>query len=526
MKRLLSLAILALALSISAYAQGETDAFNLSFNDQLKGTARGVAMGGAFGALGGDATGVAINPAGIGVYRSSEIVTTMGLTNTNAQTNFLGTKSDKDKFSLNFDNFAIVGSYPLYSDKVPVINLGFAFNKIKSFDRKVSATGYKNPFSLTDYITDMANIVGSGNILPDDAYAYSGNWLPILGYDAGLTQYDKNNKNFYSPLHNGEKVNSRFNMRERGHIHSFDFSAGTTISNMLSIGATVSLTNINYRLSSTHSEDFYESGKAGEGFDLHNTLKTTGDGYQIKAGFIFKPVHELRIGFAYHSPTWYKLNDYYYADVEKKFYTEDGINDKGAGTPEGVTGYKLRTPDKWVFSLAGVLGQNAIFSVDYELTNYSNMNLSGRDGDDYYYQGANEYIKEDYKNASTIRFGAEFRVTPQLSARFGYKWQQSPLEKSFKQGLKEVPATGTVPHYTLVGDANYITWGLGYKFKPVTGTNNYFYTDVAFLVKSRKDDLYTFSRMYNDNGETVIDNDPIKLKNRQFSGVFSVGFRF
>lgn len=35
-------------------------------------------MGGAFGALGGDISGIAINPAGIGVYQKSEIVTCNG----------------------------------------------------------------------------------------------------------------------------------------------------------------------------------------------------------------------------------------------------------------------------------------------------------------------------------------------------------------------------------------------------------------------------------------------------------------
>ena len=89
MKRIFTLASLVLTLSASGFAQGEMDAFNLSYND-LTGTARGVAMGGAFGALGGYATGVAINPAGIGVYSSSEIVTTLNFTNRKAETSFLG----------------------------------------------------------------------------------------------------------------------------------------------------------------------------------------------------------------------------------------------------------------------------------------------------------------------------------------------------------------------------------------------------------------------------------------------------
>src|SRR5690554_22480 len=62
------------------YAQGEVDAARFSRED-LHGTARAMSMGGAFGALGGDQTGVSINPAGIAVYRSSEVVGTLNISN-------------------------------------------------------------------------------------------------------------------------------------------------------------------------------------------------------------------------------------------------------------------------------------------------------------------------------------------------------------------------------------------------------------------------------------------------------------
>lgn len=53
-------------------AQSAIDAMRLTQQD-MKGTARFMSMGGAFGALGGDLTTISQNPAGIGVYRSNEI---------------------------------------------------------------------------------------------------------------------------------------------------------------------------------------------------------------------------------------------------------------------------------------------------------------------------------------------------------------------------------------------------------------------------------------------------------------------
>ena len=71
----------------TAFAQSEMDAFRYA-QTELNGTARHMAMGGAFGALGGDISVMNANPAGLAVYRSSEVVTTLSLSSTNAKTNW------------------------------------------------------------------------------------------------------------------------------------------------------------------------------------------------------------------------------------------------------------------------------------------------------------------------------------------------------------------------------------------------------------------------------------------------------
>ena len=118
-------------------AQGEMDAYKFSKND-LTGTARSVSMGGAFGALGGDISGVSINPAGIGIYKNSEIVTTLNFQNTKTQTELNTGKIDDSKFKFTFDNLAFVSVFPLNSDVAPSLNIGFSYNRLKNFDRKYS----------------------------------------------------------------------------------------------------------------------------------------------------------------------------------------------------------------------------------------------------------------------------------------------------------------------------------------------------------------------------------------------------
>ena len=79
MKRKVITVFSALAFCLgTAYSQSMMDAYRY-VQSELSGTARAVSMGGAFGALGGDVSVMNINPAGLAVYRSSEVVTTLSL---------------------------------------------------------------------------------------------------------------------------------------------------------------------------------------------------------------------------------------------------------------------------------------------------------------------------------------------------------------------------------------------------------------------------------------------------------------
>ena len=74
------LALAALCSSSMLFSQGVVDALKYSQQD-IRGTARYMGMAGAFGALGGDITTLSQNPAGIGVYRNSDIAATIDLSN-------------------------------------------------------------------------------------------------------------------------------------------------------------------------------------------------------------------------------------------------------------------------------------------------------------------------------------------------------------------------------------------------------------------------------------------------------------
>ncbi len=536
--------LLALAFSLSlgaSYAQGEMDAYKFSRND-LTGTARSLSMGGAFGSyVGGDISAIAINPAAIGEYNRSEVVTTLNFMNTRMESNLGGNTQTENKFKVRFDNLAFVSTFPLQSDVAPFLNFGFSYNRLKTFDRQYSMGGNTRN-SLSDYMVTRADGWQTSDLsLNSNPQAWRNtDWLPVLGFNSGLiTNRNNSTDRYVSTTRNsgGNRVLTPYSQlfnQERGSINTYDFNLGTTFSDMVSFGFTVSMTDINYRMYSIYSEDFANGNNQGF-FDLENWLRTDGTGWQVKTGLVFKPIHQLRIGVAYHSPTWYHMTDYYAADIQHDISAlrgtatniptdyQPGRVESFDGNGDGITDYRLRTPDKWSFNITGVIGQRAIISADYELTNYrNNMRLHDNNGRALASGDAdpNNLIEQDFRNSSTLRIGAEIRITPLFSGRVGYSWVQSPLVAEFRNNDFEVFTVGSVPHYTLDGDTHYITYGLGYRL------TSHFYTDVAFVMTSQKDDLYTFSRVLDNSGNDIVTPDRISLKTNRFQGLLTLGYRF
>ena len=508
-----------------SYGQGEVEANQFSRGD-LNGTARSVSMGGAFGALGGDLSGVAINPAGIAVYRSSEIAGTAVFTNEKFKVGDIS--NSKNKFNVN--NMGFVGYFPTRNYNVPVVNFGFSYNKVKSFDKEIGAFGSGRGSSLTDYMAFQSDGVNPDILKFDenddtvDPFKSGAPWLSVLGYGSFLINPD--NDNIYSSLlSEGETVNNSLFITESGSIDTYDFTVGTSINNVLNLGVSLSITDINYRLNSQNSEDFAPGN--GSGFDLNNLLATDGNGVGVKLGLIYRPVNAFRLGLSYQSPTWYSMTDRYSASILANVsdYYNDIDEDVETYSAEFRNDYDFKTPDKWTASAAAVLGTNMILSLDYEFSNYKNMKFSEPSGSNYpsdYFAGDNDFISTDFKIASTVRAGLEYRFTPQLSGRLGYAWMQNPYDTDFKNNGGDAVVSGATTAFRMEGDANYFTGGIGYRF------NRNFYADLAIVYKTQEDDLHSYPNVYNDNSpkEFFINSEPYKLTNNSFRGLLTLGYRF
>ncbi|MDH8701606.1 long-subunit fatty acid transport protein [Dysgonomonadaceae bacterium PH5-43] len=510
------LVIAAIVVCGSLFAQGEVEALRSS-KTELQGTARGQAMGGAFGALGGDVTGVMINPAGLGVYRSSEVNITGSLSSVDVNSKIGGLSKDDNKFNANIDNLSYIGYFPLDGDNMRSFNFGFSYNRQKNFNRRYKSMDAGRASSLSDYITTITDGINADILDQGDPY-YDSPWLSALAWQAYIIDPGASDYEYNSILQNGETSDARLNVLEKGQIESYDFSLATNISDNFYIGATLALTDIYYRQDSYYTEKF-----ARGDFALENYHETEGYGFQLRVGAIWSPLDFLRVGVAYSSPTWYSMTDYYKAFADATYYDAGGeyIN-KSAETPSSAfTEYKFHSPYSWTFSIAGILDTKAILSLDYEIKDYRSMNYSFEGiGSSAWEDNENSYIDDDYRVASTLRMGLEYRFTPQFAGRLGFAFVQNPYETTYRDGERETIINGTIPHFTVEGDATYVTTGIGYRFTPN------FYADLAFVYRTQTDKLYYYSSAINSDYDSFVISDPANLKTNSVKGLLTLGYKF
>lgn len=542
MKKLISSILV--SLPILASAQVGIDAFSVSQND-LKGTARYMSMAGAFGALGGDLSAINQNPGGIGVYRSSDVGITLNLDLQSAETSANGVSTEVTQTKFNCNNFGYVGSYRLDSDIMPYINWGFTYNRPVSYNRRYRGEISDLNNSLSNYIAGVTNKAGYNtndlSFMNDyDPYIHSNApWLSIMGYNSYIvnpTTFDLNGygKNFVGLMNAATLGFSEYEVIEKGGVDEFSFNFGGNLSDMLYWGIAFGVSSMEQDRYTYYGEGLTnatvpreddsldENGIASYG--LENWLNTKGNGFNFKFGFILKPINELRIGASIHTPTYWDLTDQifsslnYYVETSDGFVTE-GYEDANAGyTYE--TDYRIYTPWKFSLSAAAVLGTNGLLSFDYERVAYDDMKVKYDNGwsewvEDWDVQSS---IKDTYKAMNVFRVGAELRVTPQLSLRLGYSYQDSPVRKDAYEGRMNIMTAGTTPAYTFEKKTQYYTGGLGYRYKG-------FYTDFAYVHKSRESEYRAFSPEVTSS-VSIVDSPKATIKDNNNQLVWSIGYRF
>lgn len=500
--------------AVAMSAQGIFD-INRYTETPNNGSARYMGMAGAFGALGGDMSAVADNPAAAGIFRSSEIQLT-GKLNVPVSQGSWGTNSLRSKGDYKFDwlsnaSFVLVQKHEEREFGLLSSNFGFSFNRLKSFRRTLSFAGAATESSMTDYMVGITNGFGLSDLKYTTIPAYDPfnndqiPWISVLGYEAALIKNDSTSTNWTSLLNVGETVNPSYFARESGYLDEYAFTYGANINDVAYIGAALSMQVLDYSVDAYYKEKFANKGE----FTLTNILTTKGLGVNFKLGAIVRATDFLRLGVSVHTPTFFaNVTDRFSGRIDYDTDTIDYIK-----TPSGKSTYRYISPFKFQASAAFIIGKRGIVSLDYMLTAYNKMRLlssaSDKTLDIEMFGGENGDIANYSRISHTAKIGGEFRASDQFSLRAGFAFSTPSLAENTP---KIVPMNTVRTDMEYVNDRGsmYGSFGLGYRFQ------NGFSIDFAYVYRQKRE----LFRPFDSTAEAA------KIKTHYNVGVFTLAYRF
>lgn len=458
MKRLYFSIIIILTSISTTIGQNDMDALRYS---QLYygGTARSTAIGGAFGALGADFSSLSINPAGIGLYKISEFTFTPSFYIGRTNSDFLSSPKREDyKYNFNMGNLGFVYTFfkrgNLFSGNGwKAAQFGFGINRLNNFNNRMIMEGYNAGSSMLQQFAQNA----SGN-KPNNLSEFDSR----LAYDAYLIN-PTGDSTTYTAVANGN-VTQRKTVATNGSINEVVMSLGGNYSDKLYIGATLGFPFIRYFEQSTYKEiDTENKINNFNSFTLYDDLATTGAGINFKFGMIYRPVDLVRLGVAFHTPTYYySMQDEY----SRKIESDMGNQGKhSVNSPKGLYEYELTTPVRVIGSLAFVIGEYGLISADYEFMDFAESRLRS---DNYDFYEENNKIQGKYTSAANIRLGTEWRLDP-ITFRAGYGIYGSPYSTSVNND----------------GERKVMSFGMGFREKT-------FYMDMAYSYSKQTENYYFY----------------------------------
>jgi hypothetical protein len=439
MKKLLSIIIS--GLSFSALQAQETtaeDALRYAV-ENLTGSARFRGMSGAFGAVGGDLSAINQNPAG-SIFFNNNFATFSGSSyNSKNISRYFGTTRTENDNSLDLNQAGVVF---VFKDNNPKndwkkFTVAFNYENNNNFDNTIYSAGI-NPYNSIDkYFLRFANgLPQEGGITLqtlENAYFENLNFIDqqaFLGYQAYMFNPVTNDPQNSAYVSNVPTANDYFHDNytiSTGYDGKFTANFATAYQDKLFLGI-----NLNYHytdiIKTTSVYEAYNTTDASSGLQsvqFDTETHTFGNGFSFSLGAIAKATESFRLGIAYQSPTWYRLED------EQRQAVIADCPDCATQNPiffnPGVTmvyePYTIQTPGKWTGSAAYIYKKRGILSVDVSLKDYSSTKFRPQED----YTGLNSYMGNVLDNSIEVRVGGEYKYK-EFSFRGGYHFDQSPYK--------------------------------------------------------------------------------------------------
>ena len=488
------LLIIMILLPFFAKAQEDTDLFDFS-SVIIQGTAKSAAMGNAMGAVGSDFSSMAINPAGLGMFRKASFIYTLGINASGTNSTYMGKSSSDRAFRMPTHNIGLTWTQDINDGTLKTVSFALGINTLNNYTQNSFVNGNNPNTSLIDaYLAEIED----NNITNDyELEDFSPNNMFPLWETYLLDFYDDGSCG--SPVPQGG-LNQQYGLSKRGMSREFSFASGLNFNERFFLGVSVNIPYFDRSATREYKENNLTSGQSFRSWSQTEKIVNSGWGINAKIGAILYPAKWVRIGASIHTPYLYKVTESWFTETNSAF--SDGAY--SYTSPTGAYSYTLTTPLRFNASAAFIFGNFGMITGDYEYVDYSKMRASSYDYD---YNYLNDFIKEKYTGTSNIRIGTEWRWQT-LAFRAGYAIYGSP----FGFGKEALRTTS-------------YSCGLGYTYHKFT-------IDAAYVFSQRKNSydlyaLYSSSPAYYiaSGGDWAIDDTKVKETTNNNQVVISLKFR-
>jgi hypothetical protein len=459
MKRIFFLLIAVISMTVSR-AQGVIDGLRYGTDNTL-GTARYTALSGAFGALGGDLSAIADNPAGSAVFITNEMSVSLGVIDRENKANYFGRAAsavDTD-VTLNQAGGVFVFTNSDENSKWKKFTIGLNYNNSKNHDNDLFISGMGNR-SIASYFVNRAQGIPlellqlQGGESVSDLYAYLGQtegtaaqdaFLGYQGYIFDPLEDAPGNTQYVSNVGAG-RFNQEYYQAENGFNGKYTVNFAAQYTEDFYFGINLNAHSIDYFQQNFLYETNSNAGSLVNEIGFENNLSVLGNGFSAQIGGIAKITDEFRLGLTYDTPTWYQISE------ETTQYLETVRTVEGDVITEIINpnvlnvfaDYNLRTPGRYAASAAYVFGKQGLISLDYSYKDFSQTKFSSDFSGEF--AMLNSAIANTLKGASSLRVGGEYRIN-ELSLRGGMRYEESPYSNG-----------------STLGDLTGFSLGIGYDF--------------------------------------------------------------
>jgi hypothetical protein len=476
----------------STYAQSYTEELLKYSLTDVNGTARSIGAGGAFSSVGADLSCATSNPAGLGLYRSTEISLSLGGLLNSSKTTFQNNTIAADKLNINLPHAGAVFAIPIKTASGKnFFQLGFVYSRLADFGSVKEFKGVNSNNSKVDVfyneVTATNLPITYENYAPGTVQAWNTYLLDTL---SGGTYFKRING----------PVTQSGNYVEKGGSNEMNITLSGNINDKFYVGAAVGIPWMSYERTKDYSEEIvkYDSTYGFKSFSQSDYYKVSGVGLNLKLGVIVKPLPFWRIGASITTPSaYFKLQEQNNTAMTSVI---DGTSQTYTFASDTFTSAPYRfsysRPLKATFGTSFIISKWGFVSVDYELNDYKHIAL-GFDNAKALSNAYNQDFSRLYGIGHTVKAGAEFSWNV-LRVRAGYQWNSTPFQTGV--GVKGYD----LQRHTISG-------GVGYRGK-------IFFADLAIAHTMGSD----FTSLYR---ATV--NEPVLLN--KFTNdrlVLTVGFKF